>query len=106
MLLKFVQYTVRRTSSLPYVALVLGLLALSGQAQCLVGGNLASHAVYGGENSGSQDNTERNQLWGNLLEGSQALGDSVCCRESQLACGGNRGNNVSAPDCSSFCSNS
>lgn len=63
------------------MALVIGLLALSGKTQGLVGGDLAAHGVYGSEDSGGQDNTERNQLWGDLLEGSEALGDGVCCGE-------------------------
>lgn len=58
---------------------MIGLLALSAETQCLVGRELAAHAVHGGKDGGSQNNTERDQLWGNLLEGSQALGDGVCC---------------------------
>lgn len=62
----------------PSIVLVVGLLALSGEAQCLVGGDLASHAVHGGENGSSQDHTQRDQLWRNLLQRSETLGDSVC----------------------------
>jgi hypothetical protein len=61
---------------------VIGLLALSGQAQSLVVGELAAQAVYSGEDGGSQDNTKRDQLWGDLLEGSQTLSNGVCCVES------------------------
>ena len=71
-------------------------LALPGQAKRLVrdelvaqrvgcGANGDTVAVSGGKGRSRslnvpQDNTERDQLWGNLLELSETLCDGVCCR--------------------------
>jgi len=53
-----------------------------GETESLVGPELAEDAVAGGAESDSQDEADGEELDGNLLEGTDALGDGVgwvCC---------------------------
>jgi len=65
-------------STAPYLSLVVLLLARARQAQRLVDVELAAEGIDGGADGGGQDDAERDQLRGDLLERAQALGDGVC----------------------------
>jgi hypothetical protein len=69
----------RLPAALSILRLVVGLLALSGKAEGLVGHELATHAIGGSEDGGGEDDTEGDQLRRDLLEGAETLGDGVCC---------------------------
>lgn len=55
------------------------------QAQSRVGVELADDAVASGAEGDGQDDTNGEQLDGNLLEGTDALGDGVGCGWALLA---------------------
>jgi hypothetical protein len=54
-----------------------GLRARPGEAESLVGPELAEDTVAGGAEGDGQDETDGEQLDGDLLEGTEALGDGV-----------------------------
>lgn len=67
---------------------------------------LLAQRVTSGAQSDGQDDTERDQLWRDLLQGAEALGDCVCWRlyVSRFAWVGIRdGFEADVPECSSFC---
>jgi hypothetical protein len=66
------------------VANLVGLGARPGEAESLVGPELAEDAVAGGAEGDGQDEADGEQLDGNLLEGTEALGDGVGWRETVL----------------------
>lgn len=61
------------------LALVVLLRPRAVQPQGAIGPQLAEDAVEGHDDGGGQDDAERDQLRRDLLEGSDALGDGVCC---------------------------
>jgi hypothetical protein len=54
-----------------------GLGARPGEAESLVGPELAEDAVASGAEGDGQDQADGEQLDGDLLEGTEALGDGV-----------------------------
>jgi hypothetical protein len=56
---------------------LVGLRARPGEAESLVGPELAEDAVASGAEGDGQDETDGEQLDGDLLEGTEALGDGV-----------------------------
>lgn len=60
-------------------SLVVGSGARPGEAQGRVGVELAANAVGGGTEGDEEDGANGEQLDGDLLEGTDALGDSVRC---------------------------
>ena len=61
------------------IATLVGLGTRPGEAESLVGPELAEDAVAGGAEGDGQDEADGEQLDGDLLEGTEALGDGVGC---------------------------
>jgi len=59
------------------IANLVGLGTRPGEAESLVGPELAEDAVAGGAEGDGQDEADGEQLDGDLLEGTEALGDGV-----------------------------
>ena len=68
------------------IANLVGLGTRPGEAESLVGPELAEDAVASGAEGDGQDEADGEQLDGDLLEGTEALGDGVGCCFDWLLC--------------------